>query len=615
MKLNKTLLSLAVSLALAATAANAGQNNNSGTQASTSPIQHVLLISVDGLHQNDLIWFVKNNPNSTLAGLVNNGVSYASAMTPYPSDSFPGMSGQATGGNPKTTGIYYDDEYSRSLLPQQTSQDACENWSGPTGAEVNYSEAAGNQPNGQLVLDSGQGIPGLYPLEGALIPGVLSSVPSTILKLASSPDDLRNIELDPTLLPVDPVTCTPVYPHQYLRVNTIFEVAKAHGLRTAWTDKHASYDILNGPSGYGVDNLFVPEINSVINLTDPNAPDWTGSNVDTQKYDTIKVLSIINEINGFDHAGRNTPGTPALFGMNFQSVSTAEKLNTSATPQNPNPNQLGGYNVNGTPGPVMVSALNFVDASLKQIQDAVNSSPNTQGSTAIIVSAKHGQSPVQRSDLTLINDGNNSMVAVGGGMTDFANAAWLAAYPKATQPLIAHPMDDDGVLWWLNDRSPMATNFVKNFLLNYNSGATINGVTVPVPTAVSSDASGNQINKAFTSAGLIPSQIYVGAAAAKYMGVSDTDDRYPDVIGIAQTGSVYDGNFLSKIAEHGGGNINDRHVPIVVSAPGVVKSGSTYIGPVETTQIAPTILSLLGISPKELQAVQIEGTQVLPYLK
>jgi hypothetical protein len=522
------------------------------------------------------------------------------------------MVGQSTGGNPKTTGVYYDDEYSRSLLPIQTTQDACENWSGATGAEVYYAEVIENQPNGQIVLDAGQGIPGLYPIEGALIPGVLSSVPSTILKLASSPDDLRNIEIDPTLLPVDPVTCTPVYPHQYLRVNTIFEVAKAHGLHTAWTDKHPAYEILNGPSGYGIDDLFAPEINSVINLTDPNALDWTGSNVDTQKYDTIKVLSVINEINGNDHSGRNNPGTPAIFGMNFQSVSTAEKLNASATPQNSNL-QLGGYNADGTPGPVLVSALNFVDASLKQMQDAINANPNTQGSTAIIVSAKHGQSPVQRSDLTLINDGNNTTVAVAGGLTDFANAAWLAAHPNAIQPLIAHPMDDDGVLWWLNDRSPMATNFVKNFLLNYNSGATINGVAVPA--AVSSDALGHQISKGFTSAGLIPSQIYVGAAAAKYMGVSDTDDRYPDVVGIAQTGSVYAGGHLSKIAEHGGGNINDRHVPIVVSAPGVVKTGKTYIGPVETTQIAPTILSLLGISPKELQAVQIEGTQVLPNLK
>jgi hypothetical protein len=34
--------------------------------------------------------------------------------------------------------------------------------------------------------------------------------------------------------------------------------------------------------------------------------------------------------------------------------------------------------------------------------------------------------------------------------------------------------------------------------------------------------------------------------------------------------------------------------------------------PVETTQIAPTILKLLGLDPHALQAVQVEHTQVLP---
>jgi hypothetical protein len=36
--------------------------------------------------------------------------------------------------------------------------------------------------------------------------------------------------------------------------------------------------------------------------------------------------------------------------------------------------------------------------------------------------------------------------------------------------------------------------------------------------------------------------------------------------------------------------------------------------PVETTQVAPTILAALGLDPNSLQSVQIEGTQVLPGL-
>ena len=41
----------------------------------------------------------------------------------------------------------------------------------------------------------------------------------------------------------------------------------------------------------------------------------------------------------------------------------------------------------------------------------------------------------------------------------------------------------------------------------------------------------------------------------------------------------------------------------------------TYAGHrVETTQVAPTILKLLGLSPRSLQAVRLERTQVLPGL-
>ena len=561
--------------------------------ANANPVKHVLLISVDGLHQKDLEWFVKNNPSSTLANLAAHGVEYSNANTPFPSDSFPGMVAQTTGGNPKTTGVYYDDEYSRSLIPWGTSFADCQAKAVAPGAEVYYAEVNETlSPTGQILLDANQGIPNLYPVPD-FTPGDLANAPTSILKLAGGADDIRSIALDPSTLPLDPNSCQPVYPHSYLKVNTIFEVARANGLRTAWTDKHPTYEILSGPSGYGIDDLFAPEINSVINLTDPNAPDWTKSNVDTQKYDTFKVMSIINEINGKDHSGRSNPGTPAIFGMNFQVVSTAQKLNKSATPQNADATQLGGYNADGTPGPVLVSALNFVDASLKQMQDAINNNTETQNSTALIISAKHGQSPVNRSDLTIINDGD---------FNDAMNAAWAAQYPASTLPLIAHSMDDDGVLLWLNYRTKTATDFATQFILNYSG------------TGVGSDAAGNKISKPFTNAGVDPKQIYAGANAASFIGVDPADDRYPDVIGVAKTGSVYAGGKLSKIAEHGGNNNNDRHVPILVSGPGI-KSGQVVTTAVHTTQIAPTILHLLGLNPNELQAVVAEKTPVLNNLQ
>src|SRR5262249_60357341 len=62
--------------------------------------------------------------------------------------------------------------------------------------------------------------------------------------------------IDPAKLPRDPQQgCRPVFPHQYLRVNTLFEVIKQAGGSTAWSDKHPAYEILQGPSGTGLDDF------------------------------------------------------------------------------------------------------------------------------------------------------------------------------------------------------------------------------------------------------------------------------------------------------------------------------------------------------------------------
>jgi predicted AlkP superfamily pyrophosphatase or phosphodiesterase len=78
-------------------------------------IKHVLLISVDGLHQSDLDWYVANHPRSELANLATTGAQYSNAHTPDPSDSDPGGTALMTGGDPRATGVYYDVEYNHAL--------------------------------------------------------------------------------------------------------------------------------------------------------------------------------------------------------------------------------------------------------------------------------------------------------------------------------------------------------------------------------------------------------------------------------------------------------------------------------------------------------------------
>ena len=540
-------------------------SDGNGKGPGESPVQHVLLISVDGLHQSDLAWYAQTHPTSTLAALAGHGVDYVNASTPFPSDSFPGMVGQMTGGNPATTGVYYDDTWNHALLPAGTTNCA----TAKPGVEVTYFEALDLNLG---ALDAGQGIvpaPGLDPW-------------ANILQMTGNPLNVIN----PLNLPVDPETCSPVYPNQYLKVNTIFEVAHRHHMLTAWSDKHPAYQILSGPSGAGVDDYFTPEINSSASSsapTDPNQSDWTTDNLLTQQYDNYKVQAVINWINGHRHDGSGNPGTPAIFGMNFQSVSTGQKLPTSRTEGDLSGTAQGGYLADGaTPGVVLSNALNFVDQSLGSMVAALKSR-GLYDKTAIIISAKHGQSPMNVAALNRIKDGK---------IIDALNAAWNHDHqngdPNAT-PLVAQGTDDDGMILWLNDRSALAADYARQFLLNYN------------------DSSVSVDGKPVTSAGL--AQVFTGEAAAELIGVPHSDPRVPDVIGIAQYGVVYTGH-KGKIAEHGGAHVEDRNVPILVTWPGA-QAGTAITTPVETTEIAPTILKLLGLNPNELQAVRIEGTPAL----
>lgn len=511
--------------------------------------KHVLLISVDGLHQSDLTKYVSQHPKSALAQLVARGVDFTQAQTPVPSDSFPGTIAQLTGGNPKTTGIYYDDTYNRALLPAGTTSCA----HAKPGVEVDLTE---DLDKNSKSIDAGQGLSGL---------------PGSVLSMTGNPSTV----IDPAKLPVDPKTCKPVSPQDYLQVNTVFQVAKQAGLRTAWSDKHPAYEILNGPGSAtpSIDDLFTPEINSQA-AGAASGTDWTKDNAKTQQYDGYKVQAVLNEIDGYDHSHTRQTGEPAIFGMNFQSVSTAQKLPTSD-------GKAGGYLPGGNPGPLLDSALGFVDAQVGRIVSELDQQHHADDTT-VILSAKHGQSPIDPSTLKRIDD---------KPIIDGLNAAWAAGHPGAA-PLVAHSVDDDVMILWFSDHTQAAADFAKKYLQDHGgSGTDINGGPVQVA------ASGT-------------SSIHAGADAAAFFGTSVSDPRVPDVFAVAQPGVVYTGG-KSKIAEHGGASADDRNVPIVVAGAGVSRRG-TSAESVETTSIAPTMLSLLGLNPMSLKAVQAEHTPVLP---
>ena len=92
-----------------------------------------------------------------------------------------------------------------------------------------------------------------------------------------------------------------------------------------------------------------------------------------------------------------------------------------------------------------------------------------------------------------------------------------------------------------------------------------------------------------------------------------SDSRVPDLVGVVQHGVVYTGG-TKKIAEHGGSDPQDRHVPIVAYGAGI-RHGKVNDHHVSTKQIAPSILALLGLDPDALQAVRRQGTHSLPGIR
>src|SRR5581483_4657734 len=124
-----------VAASVALVGAGTGAVNASAEQAGMHRMRHVLLLSIDGMHQSDLDWYIAHHPSSTLAKLTHSGSEYTNALTSNPSDSDPGGTALMTGGNPKTTGVYYDVEYSHKTDEPGA---ACTPGQPATGGDVIY---------------------------------------------------------------------------------------------------------------------------------------------------------------------------------------------------------------------------------------------------------------------------------------------------------------------------------------------------------------------------------------------------------------------------------------------------------------------------------------------
>jgi len=503
-----------------------------------SPIRHVLLISIDGMHAVDFLNCSQGIAGANqgkpycpnLASLGAHGVNYVAANTSKPSDSFPGLMNIVSGATPPTMGVYYDVAYDRSLDGPQVqtgngngpAATPCVPGGTPTGFTTEYEEGLDID---QTLLNGGA--PGASLTDG----GVAS--------------------LDPKKMDLDPANgCAPVWPWQFVRTNTIYGVIHKAGGYTAWSDKHPAYSSVAGRDGVQViDDYYSPEINSnVVPLPHVSTPDgvdcstvpdpgadltaWTNSFLNIKCYDTLKVNAILNEIGGKWHIGHKHTRTPTLFGMNFQAVSVSQKLIENGV--------AGGYlDAAGTPSDNLLGAIEFVDDSIGEMVSELRNR-GLIDSTLVIITAKHGQSPIDPNLFFPIpghhtNNGTSPATLISNQLH--------AAMPPSEDPNssgIGSTEDDVSLLWLTN---PSYTDAAVSLL---------------------------EANKTTIGAG----QIFYGPTVAlnyNQPGLPPNGDpRTPDIIVTPNVGVIYTGS-AKKQEEHGGFAHDDTNVILLLSHPALKK--------------------------------------------
>ena len=489
-------------------------------------IRRVLVISIDGMHALDMALWIKTHPTSALGKLSAQGINYTNASTTKPSDSIPSTVGIFTGGSAAVGGMYYDDAYNRSWFAPTNL--TC---SGTPGAVIDLKFAINLNPDGTGGVD-----PAKMPRQ--LVNGV----------------------------------CTPVLPHNMMRLNTVFEIVRSTLGPTAYSEKRPSYEFLNGPSGTGVTDLYTPEINCQPHYTlpPPAAPTGTCANallslIDTEAFDDLRVQSVINEIDGKDHTGTLSVGVPVLFGMNFQALNAAKKDSLG-----------GGYADDlGTP----------------------NSALGGRAGPYRCVHRPHGDGVDQPGPHP-----HHCHHHYRQARRVFARSQQARHRYQQRDPERAHP-------GWFSAHLDREANRKDGGVDLVDEPGQYAGVAAVLTTKANETA-------------LNIAQTLTGESLKLLFPDPLIDPASPDLVVVPNLGVNFEPTLNTALpavqAEHGGLNENETHVPLMVVGgstngnpitPGIIRAAVT------TTQIAPTILELLNLDPNALQAVRLENVGVLAGIK
>src|SRR5260370_29414230 len=241
--------------------------------------------------------------------------------------------------------------------------------------------------------------------------------------------------------------------------------------------------------------------------------------------------------------------------MNFQSINAAKK------------DAPGAYlDSVSTPTAPVTGAINYIDGALGRRLAALKSN-KLDNSTAIIVTAKHGETALDPTHRSVI------LTSVIPGIVNSVNPALLSKKPVTQK---------SNAFIWLSDQS--------------QTDAVVHALTMPT-------------NQFLAGIG----QVLSGESLELLFPDPLTDPATPDIIVVANTGVNYEPTLTSTtLAEHGGFGENDTHVPLIGVAPH--RNPATILAAGFTTQIAPTILAPLKLKPGYPEAVQPEYTDKLPFI-
>ena len=285
---------------------------------------------------------------------------------------------------------------------------------------------------------------------------------------------------------------------------------------------------------------------------------------------------------------------PAILGMNFQTVSVAEKVDSPE-----HGDQGTGRHLHGGSDRARRLLARHDDAApaagqrvrLRQRPTEADGRDDPGRRPGLLDGEHH-----HREARTVPQDPLELKRIADGPIIDAINAAWTAQTGDQNEPdRRRHRRRPVAELPVGQDEA--AANFVKAYLWNHSATAVL----------YSNDGT-NRGTEQVAHSGL--AKIYAGHQAAKFFGVPYSDPRYPDVFGRVQVASVYTGGYEDRRARRRQPRRPRRAAARLRARDGLACAGQTLGS--RRPRWHRRSSQLLGLNPNALKAVQEEGTKVLP---